>query len=231
MKTQNQVYHRRPGAFTLMELLIVISIIAILAALIFPVGAAIKNKAALSKAKSELTNLIQAIEQYKMKYGYYPPDHTPATGLNPVYNSLYFELVGSERTGIVGNYTYTSLDGAAKITEADCLSQLGTGAILNAKKPGDEEAKPAEKFLPVIKPGQYYEYTFGASTIRLLKCSVPWPEKAVAVIPGVPAVNPFRYVKNGINNAGGFDLWVDVVVGGKTNRISNWSSAAETVYY
>lgn len=214
-----------------MELLIVISIIAILAALIFPVAAAIKNKAALNKAKVELTNLIRAIEQYKLKFGYYPPDHTPSTGLNPIYNTLYFELAGSERTGLAGNYTYTTLDGAAKVTEADCLSQLGTSAILNAKKSGDEEAKPAEKFLTEIKPGQYYEYTIGASTIRLLKCSVPWPEKAVAVIPGVPAVNPFRYVKNGTNNQGGFDLWVDVVVGGKTNRISNWSSAAETVYY
>jgi hypothetical protein len=28
---------------------------------------------------------------------------------------------------------------------------------------------------------------------------------------------------NPTNNPGSFDLWIDVLYGGKTNRISNWS--------
>ena len=43
-------------------------------------------------------------------------------------------------------------------------------------------------------------------------------------------INPFRYVSsNPTNNTSTFDLWVDVIVGGKTNRISNWSDKPEIV--
>jgi prepilin-type N-terminal cleavage/methylation domain-containing protein len=229
MKTQNQVYHRRPGAFTLMELLIVISIIAILAALIFPVGAALKNKAALNKAKAEVKQVAELIEQYKLQYGYYPPDHQTNPGVDPIYNTLYFELVGS--TYDAANSLYTSLDGAAKISAAECGNLLGIsgpGSILNATKSASEEAKPAKPFLREIKPGRYYEYASGSSTIRLLTCSVPWSDRVAPIIPAAPTVNPFRYIKSSTNNPGGFELWVDVIAGGKTNRISNWNPTVQT---
>jgi prepilin-type N-terminal cleavage/methylation domain-containing protein len=228
MKTQNQVYHRRPGAFTLMELLIVISIIAILAALIFPVGAALKNKAALNKAKAEVKQVAELIEQYKLQYGYYPPDHQTNPGVDPIYNTLYFELVGSTYDATKPTPMYTSLDGGAWVTTNDCRVVLGIGAVLNATKSASEEAKPAKPFLREIKPGRYYQYTSGGSTIRLLTCSVPWSDRVAPVIPGAPLVNPFRYIKNSTNNPGGFELWVDVVAGGKINRISNWNPAVQT---
>jgi prepilin-type N-terminal cleavage/methylation domain-containing protein len=222
MKIRFQNISRRHAAFTLMELLVVISIIAILAALIFPVGAALKNKAALKKARTQLKEVEALIARYKTRFGYYPPDHPTAVGVNPYYNSLYFELVGSTRSGAVGNYTYTSLDGAVTISEADCQSDLGVGGILNCTKSSGEESKPAEKLLVQLKPNQYYQYTRNTSTIRLLVCSVLLPENGPEIITGT-RVNPWAYIKNGTNNPGGFDLWVDVIVGGKTNRIGNWN--------
>ena len=45
--------------------------------------------------------------------------------------------------------------------------------------------------------------------------------------------SPFGYVTSSQwqNNPNTFDLWVDVIVGGKTNRISNWRDDPELVSY
>lgn len=59
-------------AFTLIELLTVISIIAILASIAFGVMKGVKERAAISQAKTELASLAQALEAYKLQYGDYP---------------------------------------------------------------------------------------------------------------------------------------------------------------
>jgi hypothetical protein len=52
-----------------------------------------------------------------------------------------------------------------------------------------------------------------------------------ASITGNQPVNVIRYVSSSpTNNASTYDLWVDVLVGGKTNRISNWSKDPQLVY-
>ena len=38
-----------------------------------------------------------------------------------------------------------------------------------------------------------------------------------------PGLNPFRYVYPGVNNPSSYDLWVQLVIGGKTNLVCNWS--------
>jgi general secretion pathway protein G len=59
-------------AFTLIELLTVIAIIAILAAITFGVVKGVNERAAIGQAKGELASLSQALELYKMQYGDYP---------------------------------------------------------------------------------------------------------------------------------------------------------------
>jgi len=59
-------------AFTLIELLTVIGIIAILAAITFGVVKGVQEKSAISQAKVELAVLAQALEAYKLQYGDYP---------------------------------------------------------------------------------------------------------------------------------------------------------------
>ena len=46
----------------------------------------------------------------------------------------------------------------------------------------------------------------------------------------VPDVNPFRYVYPGTNNPSSYDLWVQLVINGKTNLICNWSASASSNY-
>ena len=59
-------------AFTLIELLTVISIIAILSAISLNVVKGVKERAAVSQSKAELASLSQALEMYKLQYGDYP---------------------------------------------------------------------------------------------------------------------------------------------------------------
>jgi len=64
--------------FTLIELLVVISIIAILAGLLIPVIGSVRRRGQVTATVLEIQNLKAAIEQYKQKFGDYPPDGSNA---------------------------------------------------------------------------------------------------------------------------------------------------------
>jgi prepilin-type N-terminal cleavage/methylation domain-containing protein len=214
MKTANNFNPIARRAFTLVEMLVVIAVIATLAAMIFPAFSALKRKAAIQKAQTELKLVASAITDYKHQYKHYPPDNPT----NAAVNGLYFELLGTVQKGA----NFETKNGDARILATAVPGQFGQGGFVNCTKGnGDDNAQAAKKFLVELKPQQYGEIAPG---IRLLACSVSWPEKLGVGAAGVMALNPWRYASsNPTNNHGEFDLWVDIVVGDKTNRISNWS--------
>ena len=63
---------------TLIEILIVIAIIAVLAGLLIPVVGAVRRRGQVTATVLEIQNLKNAIEQYKQKFGDYPPDGSNA---------------------------------------------------------------------------------------------------------------------------------------------------------
>jgi prepilin-type N-terminal cleavage/methylation domain-containing protein len=70
-----------PRGFTLVELLTVMAIIAILAALVLAAGAGVMAKAARSRATVEIKAMSDALEAYKNDNGVYPvASLTPASG-------------------------------------------------------------------------------------------------------------------------------------------------------
>jgi prepilin-type N-terminal cleavage/methylation domain-containing protein len=81
-------------AFTLLELMIVLSILAILASLTLVVGRSVSERSKVSQAKAEMAVLAAALEQYKQQYGDYPwtPDGTDG-GLDMEGGAILFNAL------------------------------------------------------------------------------------------------------------------------------------------
>lgn len=102
--------------FTLVELLIVIGIIAILAGILLPVVNGAAKRADMTKAKAEITTLINAIKQFESTYGTLPlPDGyaennrlTNAKDAPPPANNQYKDLILILQGETVGTTFYAS---------------------------------------------------------------------------------------------------------------------------
>lgn len=87
--------------FTLVELLVAIGIIAILSAILLPVLAGSAKKADMSKARSEISTLVNAIKQYESVYGVLPvPDGVSGGDVSTAsdYQQLIYILQGEKDT-------------------------------------------------------------------------------------------------------------------------------------
>lgn len=63
-----------PGAFTIVEILVVMSIILVLAGLVLATSSYVHNKGARSRAEAEIAAISAALENYKADNGAYPSD-------------------------------------------------------------------------------------------------------------------------------------------------------------
>jgi prepilin-type N-terminal cleavage/methylation domain-containing protein len=224
MKTKIQ--NKFSAAFTLIELLVVISIIGVLAAFIIGGLGAAKNKSFRTTATGELKFVEAAIENYKAKYGSYPPGNQGAASAtyDPlIYNQLYYEL-----SGVTYNASadlYTTLDGATTITGADFKTAFGVGAIVNVSKGSGDDGVSAQNFLAGLKAKQIYQpITNNLKPTTVLVASIGGPDLTYQPF-GVQDANPFHYNStNPTNNPGAYDLWIDLQIGGKPYRIGNWTA-------
>jgi prepilin-type N-terminal cleavage/methylation domain-containing protein len=209
-------------AFTLVELLVVISIIALLAAFTIPVLSSVKKAQYRKTAQAELNLIATAIERYHSTYNAYPPCNTNNFAINP----LYYELVGVTTNGS-SPIAFYPLDGATSIALSDYVNAFNVGGVLNATRGSGEDASSAQTFLPGLKANLIANYPTNTAVARLLVTSVHGPDQNYLPV-GIQDVNPFRYNSaNPTNNPNSYDLWIDLVISGKTNRISNWSSQAQ----
>lgn len=208
----------RPTAFTLVELLTVIAVIAIIAAFLLPLATTVKRQAYIHSTQAEMSQLETAIERYKSAYGFYPPGSVHG----PLTNQLYFELLGT--TNISGSFQ--TLDGSALITPAEATTLFGVSGFMNCNKPNADESAPrAQDFLPDMKTNQIAVFTTNPppNVVKVLVASAGGPNQPL----GIPNANPWRYVYPGINNPSSYDLYVQLVLAGSTNLICNWSKQVQ----
>jgi prepilin-type N-terminal cleavage/methylation domain-containing protein len=233
MKNSGQLPQRRiEAAFTLIELIVVIAIIGILASLIFPIVGAVNKRKLIATAQAQLKGVESAIDGYKTKLGFYPPDSPNG----PITNQLYFELMGTTNNGATqagGAPTlWVTMDGSAQIgttTTPNIAGIFNISGMANTstRAHSDDSGAAATTFINNLTPNQIGSIDpAGAPLVKLLVCSVPWPAninpQPLSLNPGV---NPFCYTSSHpTNNTSSYDLWVDVIVKGKTNRVCNWST-------
>ena len=185
---------RQPSAFTLIEMLVVIAIIGLLAAMVVGGASHFREVSVRARVQTELNQVVSAIESYHKKYGFYPQDNTN----NPAYNPLYYELT------------------ATPLTDTIDLGEMRIKGIVNT---GDE-AKNA--FPNIGIEGKNYKWLVDPAKLDpststntlVLTAGYKGPEGDV---------NPWRYVsKNPTNNTETYDLWAEVLVGNKKIVIGNW---------
>jgi prepilin-type N-terminal cleavage/methylation domain-containing protein len=219
MKTLQKRITSRLQAFTLIELLVVISIIALLAALTVPAIVIAMNKQRLNRAKTEMAQIETAIDTYKAARGHFPPDN-PANFAQP---QLFYELTGTYFRP-ANPKTFVRLNGGETITEATVLSGFGVSGFVNTSETSDiskEAIKQLEArdFFSTIKPTQY-----GINPNNLVLLGVPIEGVGEFTTTTGKRLTPWHYnSSNPTNNTETFDLWVDIILRGKTNRICNWS--------
>lgn len=214
------------SAFTLVELLVVITVMAVLASFAVPVLSAVKRHQYISHTKAELGQLQAAIDSYHAAYGFYPPGNQNNPP-NYAINQLFYELMGVTNN----NGAFQTLDGRAQITSSDALATFGVPGFMNCNKPGSSEDKSqAKSFLFELRQNQLGTNGTSPATILFLDASVGGPD---ANYPqsgtlGVAGLNPWRYnSSNPTNNPGAYDLWVQLSISGKKYLICNWSKTVQ----
>jgi len=210
------------AGFTLVELLVVIAVIGILAGMLFATIPGITRKRTLATATAELNEVSTAIEAYKAKYGFYPPDNPGYVAINP----LYYELSGT----VSANGGYQPIDGSATVTTA-AMSVLGVNGFANSSTSinGDEDHSAPINFLKGLRNDRIGTTNRAGVNVKLLVCSITWDGPTCVINPG--SICPFQYnSSHATNNLSSYDLWVDLFIGGKTNRISNWSKQPQIVH-
>ncbi len=222
MKTQ--LTSPRRLAFTLIELLVVMAVIGVLAAMIFPAIGAIKKRAAFKRAETQLKAIESAIETYKANVKVLPPENPG----NPLLNPLFYELAGTTNTGP------TSFQSGGGVIIANPTTFFGPGiqGFVNVTRGGgDDEAQAAINCINNLRPNQYLEVNVNGVDGTILGITDNGPIMLTNVVAG-KIINPWRYTSaSATNNPGSYDLWVDLIIAGKTNRISNWADKPTPVYY
>jgi len=91
------------NAFSLIEMLVVIAIIGLLAAMVVGGASHFRETSVRARVQTELNQVVSAIESYHKKYGFYPQGNGNNSSPEPAKVPLYYELTGAD-AGAATNY-------------------------------------------------------------------------------------------------------------------------------
>src|ERR1043166_5927883 len=96
-------------AFTLIELMVVISIIAILIGLLFPALRGVQDQAKRAQAKNEVSQIVTAVNAFYTEYGRYPIDPAAGTTADVTYGPTGATYTNEKLLDVLRNITTDSL--------------------------------------------------------------------------------------------------------------------------
>ena len=134
--------------FTLIELMVVIAIIIILAAIAIPNYLKMTERAKRSRIASEFNTLATALESYNTDWGFYPVAAGPAAITGQAINGDTDTQIFGELTGTTA--AVTNVAGVTTSTgEAAPLTYVAENSLMQMKDP----------FWPSSTTDKYYYYT------------------------------------------------------------------------
>lgn len=233
-------WHRR-SAFSLIELLVVMVVIAILAGLLLPAINNVRRTARLNEVKAEMTRFDSAIAAFKARYGVTPPSAIVLPNLNvagvdwdpisrrrirSIWPQFNFASVGGIGPAYFGGRDYIALTGA------ECLVFFlggmpdGTGKLLGFSK------NPRAPFSTAgtNRDGPFYEFQAG----RLVDVDADNFHEYVDTLPG--QTTPYLYISSNDGKGyptqvpGGiddFDVYVAAGAGGNPHDGSDGDGIAQ----
>lgn len=153
-----------PSGFTLVEILVVISIIAVLASIVIGVQKQVFDKQTTNRAKGELQTIALALEQYKLKYGDYPWINSGGATFSEEEGRLLYKA-------LVGLAVPRKVSGGLRLEEVDGGSSEAGPAFVDASKLSveidDDDVRISDSqaiFLdPWDNPYEYYYIEAGSS--------------------------------------------------------------------
>lgn len=210
-------------AFTLVELMVVVAIVAIVASLAFTVGRSALEKRAKAGVVAQLASLETMIKDYHSKYNSFPPDNPTNTQVN----ALYYELMGAtyDHTTTPPRYTVEELS----LPETKVLQYFGREGLQNVSQLADQNNSQAPKhkrYFDSLSADRYRAVSnVDGLDLRLLRVPVKdFDSFMVNALDGT-TMNVWHYRStNPTNNQASFDLWATFEVGDSRFRVSNWEN-------
>jgi len=236
---RNRVFDK---AFTLIELLAVIAIIGIITGMIVQLAPAVNQRKKRERVDVEKNNLMALIDNYKAKFGHYPPDNPNLTlpanlPLTPQaydkytqVNTLLYELAGgSNNTSLSGppGQLFIAFNGS-NFNQSEISGAFGVQGILNA----DQEMQVIYKPLPAPSAYQNYPSWLVGQFTKVQGLTVPVdmvqindPKNASSLSTPTSA-NFWHYDASSTNrhNPNGYDLWAEFVLAKTKTGWAYWTN-------
>lgn len=143
--------------FTLIELMVVIAIIIILAAIAIPNYLTMTKRAKNSRLASDMSTLATVLETFKTDWGAYPA--STALGVSVTTSPVYMELVGTTHTTGLNIANATNAIGEKNSASAPFQNYIKAGTMTSIINPFG---------LPATTPYVYYKTTGTGSSMTWL---------------------------------------------------------------
>jgi len=205
---------KKRHAFTLIEMLVVIAIIGIVAALVVNMNAGAQAAKRNAQVNADKSKLMTMINNYQSKLNFYPPDNGSLAATNLAYydataaiNPLLYELTGATNTT---NGYIQAFDGTTNVSTNIYYQVFVRQSVANSNP--DE---PHNFFQPGPQPKEYTNY-YPNSTPGLNVWGLLVPVSMVSPT-GTPITNFWHYDSSSTNrhNLSGYDLWAEYLIGTK----------------